>query len=767
MTIIRIIPIKVQYLLMFFQEKLFDEKHFDANNPVFEGADVSKGQLLAMLMGLCLRHGLSGVAMKDLLDLFNTVIPGCVPSSKWYLDKAFFNLSDKVELHFYCTDCVGYIGKGPDYHCETCLKHWHKEELLKSASYFLVMPLADQLKNILPQSALRGHFRHDESVGDINTGKLYQDQGDFIDNPDNVTISFNCDGVPVFKSSQYSLWPILCTINELSLDERGKSIMLHSLWFGRHKPRVDTYFAPFIAELQSLHENGVAWIDSTGLQRNSRVHALVCVCDAVARAMIQNFKQFNGKYGCGFCCHEGEVVDKGKGHTRVYPVQADIVPLRSMASTVELAERATESGEAQMGVKGASPLFLLPSFDFVKGFVPDYMHSVCLGVVRQFTNLWLDGKYSAEEYHLLPDQMRQIDSALCEIKPPSEVRRNPRPLSERAFWKATEWRAFLLLYSPVVMKDFLPRRFYKHWMLLAFALHILLSSVTTQDQVNCAELCLVQFVAQIPQLYGIEHCSYNSHLLVHLAQSVRDWGSLWANSAFVYEDANGKLLDLFNGTQAVPCQIFKYFFAQQRLIRSGTAVFEDAPRPVRELFCRLTGLDYLTKAGTVIARHIVMLGKCNYRQLSACERVALENRFPLNDYLHNIPCRIFKRCVVWKMLLTTQGYAAGYKRNNSVIATEGTYGLIASFVVLSKVCQCKQDCSCSELLIYYYELSPTQNQFVVYDGDINVNVSKFLVQVENTGRLMVCTSREVKAKCTLVEHANRVHVVKMPAFERD
>ena len=146
MTIISIIPIKVQYLLMFFQEKLFDEKHFDANNPVFEGADVSKGQLLAMLMGLCLRHGLSGVAMKDLLDLFNTVIPGCVPSSKWYLDKAFFNLSDKVELHFYCTDCVGYIGKGPDYHCETCLKHWHKEELLKSASYFLVMPLADQLK---------------------------------------------------------------------------------------------------------------------------------------------------------------------------------------------------------------------------------------------------------------------------------------------------------------------------------------------------------------------------------------------------------------------------------------------------------------------------------------------------------------------------------------------------------------------------------------------------------------------------------------------
>lgn len=87
----------------------------------------------------------------------------------------------------------------------------------------------------------------------------------------------------------------------------------------------------------SLNTDGVTWVDKDGRRRTSRVRALVCVCDAVARAMVQNLKQFNGRYGCGFCYHEGEVVDKGNGQTRVYPIDRGIVPLRSKTSTVELA----------------------------------------------------------------------------------------------------------------------------------------------------------------------------------------------------------------------------------------------------------------------------------------------------------------------------------------------------------------------------------------------------------------------------------------------
>jgi hypothetical protein len=38
-------------------------------------------------------------------------------------------------------------------------------------------------------------------------------------------------------------------------------------------------------------------------------------------------------------------------------------------------------------------------------------------------------------------------------------------------------------------------------------------------------------------MYGIDHVSYNVHLLVHVVLSVRHWGPLWETSAFIFEGA--------------------------------------------------------------------------------------------------------------------------------------------------------------------------------------------------------------------------------------
>jgi hypothetical protein len=43
------------------------------------------------------------------------------------------------------------------------------------------------------------------------------------------------------------------------------------------------------------------------------------------------------------------------------------------------------------GVKGGPSLMsLVPSFDLVRGFSPNYMHSFLLGVVRQLVSLWFE-----------------------------------------------------------------------------------------------------------------------------------------------------------------------------------------------------------------------------------------------------------------------------------------------------------------------------------------------------------------------------------------
>ena len=48
--------------------------------------------------------------------------------------------------------------------------------------------------------------------------------------------------------------------------------------------------------------------------------------------------------------------------------------------------------------------------------------------------------------------------------------------------------------------------------------------------------CLVQFVVQIEELYGMEYISYNVHQLTHLADAITKWGPLWSHAAYIYEE---------------------------------------------------------------------------------------------------------------------------------------------------------------------------------------------------------------------------------------
>ncbi len=56
-----------------------------------------------------------------------------------------------------------------------------------------------------------------ESLGDICDGSEYQRLVSlgFFSSPNNISVTFNTDGIPVFRSSGFSFWPIYLCINEL------------------------------------------------------------------------------------------------------------------------------------------------------------------------------------------------------------------------------------------------------------------------------------------------------------------------------------------------------------------------------------------------------------------------------------------------------------------------------------------------------------------------------------------------------------------------
>ena len=70
--------------------------------------------------------------------------------------------------------------------------------------------------------ALRKQFHlrlgpSEENRDDIYGGEIYQDlvKSGFLQNPHNLTLVFNTDGIPVFRSSSFSFWPLHLIINEL------------------------------------------------------------------------------------------------------------------------------------------------------------------------------------------------------------------------------------------------------------------------------------------------------------------------------------------------------------------------------------------------------------------------------------------------------------------------------------------------------------------------------------------------------------------------
>ena len=61
----------------------------------------------------------------------------------------------------------------------------------------------------------------------------------------------------------------------------------------------------------------------------------------------------------------------------------------------------------------------------------------------------------------------------------------------RKYWKASEWRSFLLFYSPVLLKSVLPKKFFKHWCLLVFSIFYLMLMPISSQTLAHAELALV------------------------------------------------------------------------------------------------------------------------------------------------------------------------------------------------------------------------------------------------------------------------------------
>lgn len=74
------------------------------------------------------------------------------------------------------------------------------------------------------------------------------------------------------------------------------------------------------------------------------------------------------------------------------------------------------------GIVGSNPFQKFTCFDHVEAYVPEYIHSCCLGVFKMFLKLWTDTKHKAEKWYIGHYRV-VINASLSQAKPPYDISR--------------------------------------------------------------------------------------------------------------------------------------------------------------------------------------------------------------------------------------------------------------------------------------------------------------------------------------------------------
>lgn len=327
-----------------------------------------------------------------------------------------------------------------------------------------------------------------------------------------IEISFNVDGLPLFKSSSKSLWPVLCHISNLT----PVHVFPVAITCGGNKPTDLTFLSDTVEELQTILNDGISISGQT-----IPVVLRCVVCDAPAKSFIKCTKLYSGYFGCDRCTQRGVRVER----RITYPL-VDNLELRTNRSF-----REQSNAEHHHDV---SPFCRLP-IDMITTFPIDYMHLCCLGVMRRLLNAWTKG---SRETKISVKQINMINQRLHNIKRhiPSCFARKPRSLDEMERWKATEFRQFLLYTGKVVLKGILTADVFSHFLKFSTAISILTNKRLNERYNEEASRLLHEFVRQSSSFYGSTFLVYNVHALLHISEDAKNLGCLDNFSAFPFEN---------------------------------------------------------------------------------------------------------------------------------------------------------------------------------------------------------------------------------------
>ena len=269
---------------------------------------------------------------------------------------------------------------------------------------------------------------------------------------------------------------------------------------------------------------------------------------------------------------------KKKGHL-IWPAHSKDSEKRTITEIQETTQKIIDKQEGNLqedllqedlkGFVGRSLFLDIEGFNFIDDIPGEYLHSVCLGVVKRLLELTFsvgEKRHTNITRRLTPP--KKYNEQIKEIKCPKEFSRRSRAL-DLSVMKGQEMRNLILFFFPLIINS-IPNETKEKtvWLLLAYMVR---ACVLPNNEFNVLDPSLITTASDnmyelYEQLYGVTNCTYSIHLVCSHLLQIRGTNPLTETSAFKFESFYGELRRSFvTGTPSTLKQMFQTIYLRRSL----------------------------------------------------------------------------------------------------------------------------------------------------------------------------------------------------------
>eukprot|EP00112_Aurelia_sp_Birch-Aquarium-sp1_P005247 Seg1595.2 transcript_id=Seg1595.2/GoldUCD/mRNA.D3Y31 product="hypothetical protein" protein_id=Seg1595.2/GoldUCD/D3Y31 len=471
---------------------------------------------------------------------------------------------------------------------------------------YLFQPPSQWLKELFQSAEFRNLLQKrferngdDNSQEDAWDGYMWQKyQRDPVDNSEllclknNIAFMFNVDWVKPYKRSEYKIGLMYLSILNLPRSQRmlKKWTLVLGVIPGPGEPKIhiNTFLEPLVNDLMKLWAGIAIPIDETMIHCRA---LLLCIsCDLPALRKTTQFLSHKAIKGCNKCefSADREVNDSGEETGRMSYFSRNNQFVGRTVETVLLQSREYSSAVNKTQAKRIAKangvryceLHRLPYFDPINMCVEDPMHALLLGLVKKETEMLLEQDTSAQNYNLaVPlNQRKEFQRRLKSIHVPSDCGRIPIGLEEKRGldgFTAQQWLLFALIYARPAFYGLIPQRAYDCLQVLCKMAEICAKHKINANDINNLATYTMDHHKRFCALYGKWKISINNHMMLHLPETLKNFGPCHVFWCFAFERMNGILTDVPSSGRAPEKELLKRFLAYQRLALQDSNMYDE------------------------------------------------------------------------------------------------------------------------------------------------------------------------------------------------